>query len=129
MGELGRTPLHIQIICSVLKFLQRLKDLDDGHLLRQALFTSIEVHKHNMSSWYTSILYILKCLNIDVENFDIDTVKDALIKRYICLIGNIVSMTMQMLKMENCVVISNLRIFLRGNHIYVKLKVFNTGKT
>ena len=83
MGELGRTPLHIQIICSVLKFLQRLKDLDDGHLLRQALFTSIEVHKHNMSSWYTSILYILKCLNIDVENFDIDTVKDALIRRYI----------------------------------------------
>ena len=81
-GELGRTPLHIEIICTILKFYQRVKDLENCHLMKQTLQESILMHQTGVKTWYSNIVMLLHKLNIDIDNFDILYVKNLLISRF-----------------------------------------------
>ena len=82
VGELGRTPLYVDVIYFLLKYFDRIKNMEDSHLLKQGLFTSMKIHEGNGSSWFSVIEKILKCLNISIDNFDLSTVKNILIDRY-----------------------------------------------
>lgn len=46
--------------------------LEEDHLLKQALFTSIDHHSCNKWSWYSNIVYILKFIDVDIETFDVE---------------------------------------------------------
>ena len=59
-GDLGRTPLFIDIVCSIIKYFRRLEGLDNNTLLGHAFGISKELHIKGIESWYTSCLFILK---------------------------------------------------------------------
>ena len=81
-GDLGRTPLFIDKVCSVLKYFRRLEEINNGSLLSQAFDTSKELHLNGKESWYTSALFISQQLNINA-NMSLDEVKSKLIRRSI----------------------------------------------
>ena len=79
-GDLGRTPLFIDIVCSIIKYFRRLEELDNSTLLGHAFGISKELHIKGKESWYTSCLFILKQLNIDAD-MSLDEIKSKLLKR------------------------------------------------
>ena len=83
-GDLGRTPLLIDTVCTVIKYLRRLEEIKNGSLLGQAFDTSKELHMNGKESWYTSALFILQQLNINAS-MSLDEIKSKLIKRSMVL--------------------------------------------
>ena len=79
-GELGRTPIFINIVCAIIKYFKRIEDMHIESLLRQAFNTSKEIHISDKESWYTSAQFILQQLNIDI-NASLDEIKSTLVKR------------------------------------------------
>ena len=79
-GELGRTPIFIEIVCAIGKYFERIEVMHNESLLRQAFNTSKEIHINGKESWYTSAQFILQQLNIDI-NTSLDEIKSILIKR------------------------------------------------
>lgn len=80
IGELGRTPHFIDIICGIIKYFKRIEAMNSNSLLVQTLKTSKELHDNGKQCWYTGLKYILDQLNID-ETVSIDAIKSNLIKR------------------------------------------------
>ena len=79
-GDLGRTPLFIDIVCTVIKYFRRLEEINNGSLLGQAFDTSKELHMNGKECWYTRALFILQQLNINAS-MSLDEIKSKLIKR------------------------------------------------
>ena len=88
LSETGRFPMYFCIILSIVKYLYRLENLNDG-LLKQAYELAKELHGKGIQTWYTSALYILDVLNLNIfacrnlgENQLISITKRALMKKY-----------------------------------------------
>ena len=70
LSELGRHPLHFDIIKSITKYCYRLENLStEFPLLKDAYICSKELHLSNKTSWYSSIEKILNILNIQKKTF------------------------------------------------------------
>ena len=82
IGELGRFPFHIDIICSIVKFFQRILTLDENHLLHQSLSESKLLSERGTKTWFKFVHQIFEKLKITVENFSLDKVRLSLISRY-----------------------------------------------
>ena len=65
LSETGRFPMYFSIILSIVKYLCRLENLNDG-LLKQAYELAKELHGRGIQTWYTSALYILDLLNLNI---------------------------------------------------------------
>ena len=78
-GDLGRTPLFIDIVCAVIKYFRRLEEINSESLLGQAFNSSKEIHTSGKESWYSSILFIMQQLNINA-NMSLHEIKSKLIK-------------------------------------------------
>lgn len=59
LGELGRYPLYINTIKSVLSFWHRVEHMDHWQLAHKALLESRKIHKEGKVSWFSSVKYIL----------------------------------------------------------------------
>ena len=88
LSETGRFPMYFSIILSIVKYLYRLENLNDG-LLKQAYDFSKELHGKGIQTWYTSALYILELLNLNIfacrnlgENQLVNIVKRTLTKMF-----------------------------------------------
>ena len=57
--------MYVSIILSIVKYLYRLESLNDG-LLKQAYDLYKELHGKDIQTWYTSVLYILELLNLNI---------------------------------------------------------------
>ncbi len=67
LSELGRLPLHFNIVQSLLNYWYRLENLNDNEfpLLREAFKCSKDLHEHDQLSWYSTLNKILKVFNIN----------------------------------------------------------------
>ena len=65
LSETGRFPMYFSIILSIVKYLYRLENLNDG-LLKQEYELAKELHGKGIQTWYTSALYILDLLNHNI---------------------------------------------------------------
>ena len=82
LGELGRYPIYITIICSIFKYLVRLQDMDNDSLLFKAYTVSKNLSDNGKKSWINNVEQMLQELNIKNSNIDISNVKNILIKRF-----------------------------------------------
>lgn len=82
LGELGRYPLYLDIIIIMLKYFNRLMTLHHDSLLYQGFLVSKELFNSGNDSWYSNLYHILKELNIDIENFNINSIKPKLKLRF-----------------------------------------------
>ena len=57
--------MFFSIILSIVKYLYRLENLNDG-LLTQAYGLSKELHQKGIQTWYTSAIHILELLNLSI---------------------------------------------------------------
>lgn len=80
IGDLGRTPYFIDIICGIIKYMRRIEAMDNESLLCQTLQTSKELHNNSKQCWYTGVSFILDELNIN-DSMSIDGIKSTLVKR------------------------------------------------
>lgn len=67
MSETGRFPMYFSIIISVIKYLYRLENSSDG-LLRDSYMCSKNVHNSGYQSWYSSAIFILKLLDLNISS-------------------------------------------------------------
>ena len=88
LSELGRYPLHYDIINRLLKYCYRLENLkSDFPLLKDAFICSKELHFAQKTTWYSSIEKLLKILDIPnimsytKSNF-IKSLKQSMNKKY-----------------------------------------------
>ena len=79
-GDLGRTPLFIDIVCAIIKYFRRIEEMHNNSLLGQAFGISKELHINGKESWYTGCSFILKQLNIEAD-MSIEEIKSQLIER------------------------------------------------
>ena len=79
-GDLGRTPLFIDIVCAIIKYFRRIEEMHNNSLLGQASGISKELHINGKESWYTGCSFILKQFNIEAD-MSIEEIKSQLIKR------------------------------------------------
>ena len=66
IGELGRSPLFIEIIIFMFSYLTRISYSKDI-LLSEALSVSKLLSDQNKKSWYSTILSLLKYLKLDLR--------------------------------------------------------------
>jgi hypothetical protein len=65
LSELGRHPLHYDIVKSLLKYCYRLENLTtEFPLLKDAFLCSKNLHFRHSASWYSSVNKLLKIFNI-----------------------------------------------------------------
>lgn len=71
-GELGRYPMYIDVVLSMLKYWTRLKNNKTGdNLLSHALYENLKMVKSNQNCWLSSIQNILKKFNFyKLTDFD-----------------------------------------------------------
>ena len=88
LSETGRFPMYFSIILSIVKYLYRLENFNDG-LLNKAHGLAKELHGKGIQTWYTSALYSLDVLNLNFfacrnlgENQLINITKRTLMKKY-----------------------------------------------
>ena len=68
LSELGRFPLHFDILKSMLKYWHRLENLGTSFpLLKNAYISSKDLYGENKPSWYGSIKYLLKSINLPFD--------------------------------------------------------------
>ena len=82
IGDLGRTPYYIDMICGIIKFMKKIEAMDNDSLLFQTLQTSKESHNKSKQCWYTGVSFIFDQLNIN-DSMSIDDIKYKLVKRSI----------------------------------------------
>ena len=85
-GDLGRTPLFVDIVLAVLNYFRRLEEINSGSLLGQTFNSSKEIHTSGKESWYSGVLFIIQQLNINA-NMSLHEIKSKLIKRSMELWG------------------------------------------
>ena len=69
-SELGRLPLHIKILSSVLKYWARLDELNDNPVMVNALETNMELFASKRFSWISPVNKLLDVL--DLSDYWID---------------------------------------------------------
>lgn len=70
LSELGRNPLHFDIIKALLKYLYRLENLSSEFpLLKDAFLCSKNLHYKGTSSWYSSAEKLLHVFDIKEDTF------------------------------------------------------------
>ena len=72
LSELGRFPLHYNIVKSMLKYCYRLQNLTEFPLLSDAFAYSKDSHYQGKTTWYSSIQKLLKILNINEDFLSCD---------------------------------------------------------
>lgn len=80
--------MYFSVILSIVKYLYRLENVSDG-LLKEAYGSAKDLHHQGIETWYTSAMYILRLLNINIfacrnlgENQLMNIVKRNLIKQF-----------------------------------------------
>ena len=74
MSETGRFPMYFSIVLSIVKYLYRLENTSNL-LLKEAYCLSKALHNKGIQTWYTSAIYILQLLKIDItscRNFSVN---------------------------------------------------------
>ena len=66
LSETGRYPMFFSIIISIIKYLYRLENSENG-LLHEAFQLNKSLHYKSVTTWFSSALFILKLLNIEVS--------------------------------------------------------------
>ena len=64
----GRFPMYFSIILSVVKYLHRLETTSNT-LLKEAYSLSKELHNRGIQTWYSSAIYILTLLNVNITSY------------------------------------------------------------
>ena len=82
LGELRRYPLYITIINTILKYLNRIKELDHDSLLYQSFLESKFIWQSGKESWFSNVNKILKELTTNIEDYDINSAKKNLITKF-----------------------------------------------
>ena len=90
LSELGRHPLHYDVVKSMLKYCYRIENLTtEFPLLQDAFLCSKDLHSRNKTSWYSSVVKLLKnfdikenCMTSNKHRFGI-TLKQGLTKKYL----------------------------------------------
>lgn len=72
MSETGRFPMYFSILISITKYLYRLENCGHG-LLREAYKVTKSLHNSKVQTWYSSAVFLLKSLGIDIERCNIYT--------------------------------------------------------
>lgn len=67
-GELGLFPIYIDIIIQMIKYYNRIEQLDSNHLLYQTLQASKTLSENNKNSWYASLNKI--CIQFSNSSLD-----------------------------------------------------------
>ena len=67
LSETGRFPMYFSIILSIVKYLHRLENTSNI-LLKEAYCLSKALHNKGIQTWYTSAIYILKLLNVNITS-------------------------------------------------------------
>lgn len=81
LSELGRFPLHFDILKYLISYWYRLENLDNTFpLLKDAYSCSVSLHENNKQSWYSMVNKVLEFLNINncSKNFGIYKFKNFL---------------------------------------------------
>ena len=65
MGELGRFPIMIDVLCNTVKYFQSLFSDRASNLLTGALKESCHLHESKKKSWISSIYFLLKYLTVE----------------------------------------------------------------
>ena len=74
LSELGRFPLHFDIVKCLLKFWHRLENLDASFpLLKNAYITSKNLFTKKLPSWYGSIDRLSNCLGFSLQNINVSS--------------------------------------------------------
>ena len=60
LSELGRFPLHFDVLKNMINYWQRLENLDKFALLKDAFEHSKKLHEQKKTSWYGSVQTILQ---------------------------------------------------------------------
>lgn len=88
LSETGRFPLYFSIVLSITKYLYRLENCSSG-ILHEAYSLTKSMHSNGIQTWYSSAMFILKALHLDISSLRNLTlnqlsciVKDRLIKRF-----------------------------------------------
>ena len=66
LSETGRYPMFFSIVISIIKYLYRLENSENG-LLYEAFKLNKSLHDKNVTTWFSSALFILRLLNIEVS--------------------------------------------------------------
>ena len=66
LSEMGRYPIYISIVISMIKYLHRLEKLDEG-LLSDAFVCNKDLHSKNIPTWYSAALFCTDKLNINIS--------------------------------------------------------------
>ena len=67
LSETGRFPMYFSIILSIIKYLHRLENTSNI-LLKEAYYLSKALHNKGIQTWYTSAIYILKLLSVNITS-------------------------------------------------------------
>lgn len=67
ISELGRYPLYFSLIQSILSYWHRLELCEESSLLHNAYKETINLSKSNVNSWYKSVVYFSKKINISLS--------------------------------------------------------------
>ena len=67
LSETGRFPMYFSTILSVVKYLHCLETTSNT-LLKETYSLSKEVHNRGIQTWYSSAIYILKLLNVNITS-------------------------------------------------------------
>jgi hypothetical protein len=77
-----RNPLYIIIINTILKYLNRIIELDHDSLLYQSFLESKSIWQSGKESWFSNFNKMSKELNTNIEDYDINSVKEFLITKF-----------------------------------------------
>ena len=88
LSETGRFAVYFSNILSIVKYLHRLENTSNV-LLKEAYFLSEALHNKGIQTWYTSAIYYLQLLNVNItscrklsENQLVCMIKKLLIKGF-----------------------------------------------
>ena len=80
-GELGRFPLIIDINKRTLNYVTYLRNKDQDSIVKQSLLTSIDLHSHGKSSFYSNLVNIYHYY--DLPDFNVSALDNHMIKRHL----------------------------------------------
>ena len=67
MGELGRYPIYIDVLCNSVKYFERLNSDHVSTLLKNAFKESNNLHSISKKSWASSTYFLLEYLNLPIS--------------------------------------------------------------
>ena len=67
MGELGRYPIYIEVLCNSVKYFKRINSDHVSTLLKNAFKESNNLHSISKNSWTSSTSFLLEYLNLPIS--------------------------------------------------------------